>query len=52
VPRRRAQIAATEHPRSDDKDLTELVRRIHRRVQAKSFKKTDFALALPADNFG
>lgn len=37
-------------PKSSDKDLTELVRRIHRRVQAKSFKKTDFALALLAEN--
>ncbi|MES3097708.1 ATP-dependent nuclease [Sphingomonas aerolata] len=37
-------------PKSGDKDLTELVRRIHRRVQAKSFKKTDFALALLAEN--
>jgi hypothetical protein len=26
------------------------VRRIHRRVEAKSFKKTDFALALLAEN--
>lgn len=37
-------------PKSGDKDLTELARRIHRRVQAKSFKKTDFALALLAEN--
>ena len=37
-------------PKSGDKDLTELVRRIHRRVQAKSFKKTDFALALLAED--
>ncbi len=37
-------------PKPGDKDLTELVRRIHRRVQAKSFKKTDFALALLAEN--
>jgi predicted ATP-dependent endonuclease of OLD family len=37
-------------PKSGDKDLTDLVRRIHRRVQAKSFKKTDFALALLAEN--
>ncbi len=37
-------------PRSGDKDLGELVQRIHRRVQAKSFKKTDFALALLAED--
>lgn len=37
-------------PKSGEKDLTELVRRIHRRVQAKSFKKTDFALALLAED--
>jgi predicted ATP-dependent endonuclease of OLD family len=37
-------------PKSGDKELTELVRRIHRRVQAKSFKKTDFALALLAED--
>jgi predicted ATP-dependent endonuclease of OLD family len=36
--------------RSDNKDLTELARRIHRRVQAKSFSKTDFALALLAED--
>ena len=30
--------------------MTELVRRIHRRVQAKSFKKTDFALALLSED--
>jgi len=36
--------------RPDNKDLTELTRRIHRRVQAKSFSKTDFALALLAEN--
>lgn len=35
--------------RPDNKDLTELTRRIHRRVQAKSFSKTDFALALLAE---
>lgn len=37
-------------PKSGDKDLTELARRIHQRVQAKSFKKTDFALALLAED--
>ena len=37
-------------PKSGVKDLTELVQRIHRRVQAKSFKKTDFALALLAED--
>lgn len=36
--------------RSDNKDLAELTRRIHRRVQAKSFSKTDFALALLAED--
>ncbi|RXV65386.1 ATP-dependent endonuclease [Burkholderia stabilis] len=36
--------------RPDNKDLTELTRRIHRRVQAKSFSKTDFALALLAED--
>ncbi|KQX19178.1 MULTISPECIES: ATP-dependent nuclease [unclassified Sphingomonas] len=37
-------------PKAGDKDLTDLARRIHRRVQAKSFKKTDFALALLAED--
>ena len=37
-------------PKSGDKDLGELVQRINRRVQAKSFKKTDFALALLAED--
>lgn len=32
--------------KNDKKDLVELVRRIHKRVQAQSFSKTDFALAL------
>jgi len=36
--------------RSDNKDLADLTRRIHRRVQAKSFSKTDFALALLAED--
>lgn len=36
--------------RSDEKGLAELTRRIHRRVQAKSFSKTDFALALLAED--
>lgn len=36
--------------RPNNKDLTELTRRIHRRVQAKSFSKTDFALALLAED--
>ncbi len=36
--------------KNDEKDLVELVRRIHKRVQAKSFSKTDFALALLAQN--
>jgi hypothetical protein len=36
--------------KSDNKDLAELTRRIHRRVQAKSFSKTDFALALLAED--
>lgn len=35
---------------SGQKDLTELTSRIHRRVQAKSFSKTDFALALLAED--
>lgn len=36
--------------KNDEKTLTELVRRIHTRVQAKSFSKTDFALALLAED--
>lgn len=36
--------------KSGEKDLSELARRIHKRVQAKSFKKTDFALALLAED--
>jgi predicted ATP-dependent endonuclease of OLD family len=36
--------------RPDNKDLAELTRRIHRRVQAKSFSKTGFALALLAED--
>lgn len=36
--------------KSDNKDLTELVRRIHQLVQANSFKKTGFALALLAED--
>lgn len=36
--------------KSDNKDLAELTRRIHQRVQAKSFSKTDFALALLAED--
>ncbi|MBM2765231.1 ATP-dependent OLD family endonuclease [Burkholderia anthina] len=36
--------------KSGNKDLAELTRRIHRRVQAKSFSKTDFALALLAED--
>jgi predicted ATP-dependent endonuclease of OLD family len=32
--------------KNDQKTLAELVNRIHKRVQAKSFSKTDFALAL------
>lgn len=36
--------------KNDEKDLGELARRIHKRVQAKSFSKTDFALALLAED--
>ncbi|MQX92068.1 ATP-dependent nuclease [Sinorhizobium meliloti] len=36
--------------KNDKKTLAELVNRIHRRVQAKSFSKTDFALALLAED--
>lgn len=36
--------------RSENKGLTELAQSIHRRVQAKSFNKTDFALALLAED--
>jgi predicted ATP-dependent endonuclease of OLD family len=36
--------------KSDEKDMAELTRRIHRRVQATSFSKTDFALALLAED--
>lgn len=35
--------------KADEKNLTTLAERIHRRVQAKSFSKTDFALALLAE---
>ena len=36
--------------KADEKDLTTLAERIHKRVQAKSFSKTDFALALLAED--
>lgn len=36
--------------KADEKDLLTLVNRIHKRVQAKSFSKTDFALALLAED--
>lgn len=36
--------------KNDEKDLNELAGRIHKRVQAKSFSKTDFALALLAED--
>lgn len=36
-------------PKPEDKDLATLATRIHKRVQAKSFNKTDFALALLAE---
>lgn len=36
--------------KNDEKTLAELVNRIHKRVQAKSFSKTDFALALLAED--
>lgn len=36
--------------KNDEKDLVELAGRIHKRVQAKSFSKTDFALALLAED--
>ncbi|WP_186087924.1 ATP-dependent nuclease [Burkholderia gladioli] len=36
--------------KADDKSLTTLAERIHKRVQAKSFSKTDFALALLAED--
>jgi predicted ATP-dependent endonuclease of OLD family len=35
--------------KASEKDLTTLAQRIHKRVQAKSFGKTDFALALLAE---
>jgi len=35
--------------KASEKDLTTLAHRIHKRVQAKSFGKTDFALALLAE---
>ncbi len=37
-------------PKSGEKDLNQLVELIHRKVQSKSFKKTDFALALLAED--
>ncbi|MGX1101352.1 ATP-dependent nuclease [Amorphus sp. MBR-141] len=37
-------------PKNDEKDLATLVNRIHRRVESSSFKKTDFALALLAED--
>ncbi|MBR7986249.1 AAA family ATPase [Burkholderia cenocepacia] len=36
--------------KADEKSLTTLAERIHKRVQAKSFSKTDFALALLAED--
>lgn len=36
--------------KNDEKDLDELAIRIYKRVQAKSFSKTDFALALLAED--
>ncbi|WP_321942132.1 ATP-dependent nuclease [Paraburkholderia tropica] len=36
--------------KADEKNLITLAERIHKRVQAKSFSKTDFALALLAEN--
>lgn len=36
--------------KADEKNLTMLAERIHKRVQAKSFGKTDFALALLAED--
>lgn len=36
--------------KNGEKDLCELASRIHKRVQAKSFSKTDFALALLAED--
>ena len=36
--------------KNDEMDLGELAGRIHKRVQAKSFSKTDFALALLAED--
>ncbi|WP_234895067.1 ATP-dependent nuclease [Sinorhizobium meliloti] len=36
--------------KNDEKTLAELIARIHKRVQAKSFSKTDFALALLAED--
>lgn len=36
--------------KSEEKNLTTLAERIHKRVQAKSFSKTDFALALLAED--
>lgn len=37
-------------PKNEQKDLAALVTRIHRRVEASSFNKTDFALALLAED--
>ena len=36
--------------KADEKNLTTLAERIHKRVQAKSFSKTDFALAVLAED--
>ncbi|HFH3388836.1 TPA: ATP-dependent endonuclease [Pseudomonas aeruginosa] len=36
--------------KAEEKNLTTLAERIHKRVQAKSFSKTDFALALLAED--
>jgi hypothetical protein len=36
--------------KADEKDLVTLANRVHKRVQAKSFSKTDFALALLAED--
>jgi hypothetical protein len=36
--------------KNDEKPLAELINRIHKRVHAKSFSKTDFALALLAED--
>lgn len=45
--RKRLQLRIAK---ADEKDLTTLAERIHKRVQAKSFSKTDFALALLAED--